>query len=210
MYNLSQISAILNCPLHGSRQATANTQPHVSILLTDSRSLSIANQTLFFALVTARGDGHKYIPDLYQKGVRAFVVSQPLAEFRNVCPEAWFLVVANALDALQQLAAWHRQQFSLPVVGITGSNGKTIVKEWLYQLLHDTRNIVRSPRSYNSQVGVPLSVWQLDAAHDLALFEAGISQPDEMERLERIIRPNIGILTNIGTGHAAGFDCQAQ
>ena len=210
MYNLSQISAILNCPLHGSRQATANTQPQVSILLTDSRSLSIASQTLFFALVTARGDGHRYIPELYQKGVRAFVVSQPPAEFRNVCPEAWFLVVADALAALQTLAAWHRQQYELPVVGITGSNGKTIVKEWLYQLLHDTRNIVRSPRSYNSQVGVPLSVWQLDKAHDLALFEAGISQPGEMERLERIIRPNIGILTNIGTAHAAGFESRAQ
>ncbi|MCR5361357.1 MAG: bifunctional UDP-N-acetylmuramoyl-tripeptide:D-alanyl-D-alanine ligase/alanine racemase [Bacteroidales bacterium] len=210
MYNLSQISAILNCRLHGNRQATANTQPQVATLLTDSRSLSYANQTLFFALVTAKGDGHKYIPSLYQKGVRAFVVSRRPDEFDALCPEAWFMVVPDTLAALQTLAAWHRQQFDLPVVGITGSNGKTIVKEWLYQLLHDVRSVVRSPRSYNSQVGVPLSVWQLDKAHDLALFEAGISQPGEMERLERIIRPNIGILTNIGTAHAAGFESRAQ
>jgi alanine racemase len=210
MYNLSQISKILNCPLHGNRQATANTQPQVSILLTDSRSLTFANQTLFFALVTDKGDGHKYLPDLYNKGVRAFVVSRSNEEFRNTCPEAWFLVVPDTLDALQRLAAYHRQQFNLPVVGITGSNGKTIVKEWLYQLLGDARNIVRSPRSYNSQVGVPLSVWQLEEGNDLALFEAGISRPGEMERLQRIIQPNIGILTNIGTAHAAGFDNQNQ
>ena len=210
MYNLSQISDMLSCPLKGNRQASANTQPQVSILLTDSRSLTFADQTLFFALVTAKGDGHKYVPYLYQKGVRAFVVSLPVEEFRNTCPEAWFLVVPDTLVALQQLATRHRQRFDIPVVGITGSNGKTIVKEWLYQLLHDTRNIVRSPRSYNSQVGVPLSVWQLDQSHQLALFEAGISQPGEMERLERIIRPTIGILTNIGTAHAAGFDSQNQ
>ena len=210
MYNLSQISDMLNCPLKGNRQATANTQPQVSILLTDSRSLTFADQTLFFALVTAKGDGLQYVPYLYQKGVGAFVVSVPAEEFRNTCPEAWFLVVPDTLAALQQLAARHRQRFDIPVVGITGSNGKTIVKEWLYQLLHDTRNIVRSPRSYNSQVGVPLSVWQLDPSHQLALFEAGISQPGEMEKLEKIIRPTIGILTNIGTAHAAGFDSQNQ
>ena len=210
MYNLSQISEMLNCPLRCNRQASANTQPQVSVLLTDSRSLTYARQTLFFALVTSRGDGHKYIPSLYQKGVRAFVVSQPVDTFRNTCPEAWFLIVPDTLAALQQLAASHRQKFQLPVVGITGSNGKTIVKEWLYQLLHDVRHIVRSPRSYNSQVGVPLSVWQIEPTHDLALFEAGISQPGEMERLERIIRPTIGILTNIGTAHAAGFDSQNQ
>lgn len=210
MYNLSQISHILNCPLRGNRQASANTQPHVRILLTDSRSLTFANQTLFFALVTAKGDGHKYLPSLYQKGVRAFVVSQSHEEFRNTCPEAWFIEVPDTLAALQQLAAYHRSTFHIPVVGITGSNGKTIVKEWLYQLLNDSRNIVRSPRSYNSQVGVPLSVWQLDESHDLALFEAGISLPGEMEKLEKIIRPTIGILTNIGTAHAAGFDDQNQ
>lgn len=210
MLNLSQISQILGCQLHGNRLASATTQPQVSILLTDSRSLSFASQTLFFALVTPKGDGHKYIAALYEKGVRAFVVSQSNDEFRNTCPEGWFLVVPDTLAALQKLAAWKRQQYQIPVVGITGSNGKTIVKEWLYQLLHDVRNIVRSPRSYNSQVGVPLSVWQMEEEHDLALFEAGISQPDEMDRLEKIVRPTIGILTNIGTAHDAGFASQNQ
>ncbi len=210
MYNLSQISEILGCHLRGNRLASATTQPQVSILLTDSRSLTFADQTLFFAIVTPKGDGHKYVPALYQKGVRAFVVSQSNEAFRNTCPEAWFLVVPDTLVALQQLAAYHRKQFNLPVVGITGSNGKTIVKEWLYQLLHDVRNVVRSPRSFNSQVGVPLSVWQIEASHNLGLFEAGISQPDEMDKLEKIIQPTIGILTNIGTAHAAGFDNQNQ
>lgn len=210
VYNLSQISKILNCPLHGNRLASATTQPQVSILLTDSRSLTFADQTLFFALVTPKGDGHKYVPALYQKGVRGFVISQSNEVFRNTCPEAWFLVVPDTLAALQQLAAFHRSQFDIPVVGITGSNGKTIVKEWLYQLLHDVRNVVRSPRSFNSQVGVPLSVWQLESAHNLAIFEAGISQPGEMKKLEKIIRPTIGILTNIGAAHAAGFESQSQ
>lgn len=208
--NLSQIAEVLHCPLRCNRQASASTQPQVSVLLTDSRSLTFANQTLFFALVTAKGDGHRFVPDLYQKGVRAFVVSCPIDEFRNTCPEAWFFIVPDTLDALQRLSAWHRNQFQLQVVGITGSNGKTIVKEWLYQMLHDVRQIVRSPRSYNSQVGVPLSVWQIDGSHNLALFEAGISQKNEMQRLERIIHPTIGLLTNIGAAHAAGFDNQQQ
>lgn len=208
--NLSQIAEALHCQLRGSKLASASTQPQISILLTDSRSLTFANQTLFFALVTAKGDGHKYVADLYQKGVRAFVVSRPLDEFRNTCPEAWFFVVGDALEALQRLAAWHRSQFAIPVVGITGSNGKTIVKEWLYQMLHDVRQVVRSPRSYNSQVGVPLSVWQISEQHDLALIEAGVSEKNEMARLERIIKPTIGLLTNIGSAHAAGFDNEQQ
>ena len=211
MYNLSQISHILGCPLKGNRLATANTQPHVSLLLTDSRSLTFADQTLFFALKTQKGDGHHYVPQLYNQGVRAFVVSESHEAFRNTCPEGWFFVVPDTLQALQRLAAWHRRQFDgIPVVGITGSNGKTIVKEWIYQLLAPYRHIVRSPRSYNSQIGVPLSVWQLDSDCDLALFEAGISQPGEMERLAHIIKPTIGILTNIGTAHAAGFESQQQ
>ncbi len=210
-YNLSQISHILGCPLRGNRLATANTQPQVSLLLTDSRSLSFSDQTLFFAIRTSKGDGHRYIPLLYNAGVRAFVVSESNEEFRNTCPEGWFLVVPDTLVALQKLAAAHRRQFdNIPVIGITGSNGKTIVKEWLYQLLSPFRNIVRSPRSYNSQIGVPLSVWQLNEDCNLALFEAGISQPGEMEKLEPIIRPTIGILTNIGTAHDAGFESQQQ
>ncbi len=210
-YNLNQISQILGCTLRGNRLATANTQPKVSLLLTDSRSLSFADQTLFFAIKTSKGDGHRFIPQLYNQGVRAFVISESNEEFRNTCPEGWFLVVPDTLNALQKLAAAHRRQFdNLPVIGITGSNGKTIVKEWLYQLLSPFRNIVRSPRSYNSQIGVPLSVWQLNEDCDLAIFEAGISQPGEMEKLEPIIKPTIGILTNIGTAHDAGFESQQQ
>jgi len=211
VYNLSQISQILGCPLRGNRLATANTQPQVSLLLTDSRSLTFADQTLFFALKTSKGDGHRYIPQLYNLGVRAFVVTESNEEFRNTCPEGWFLVVSDTLQALQKLAAAHRSQFKdIPVIGITGSNGKTIVKEWLYQLLSPYRDIVRSPRSYNSQIGVPLSVWQLNENCNLAIFEAGISQPGEMEKLEPIINPNIGIFTNIGTAHDAGFKSQQQ
>ncbi len=211
VYNLSQISHLLGCQLRGNRLATANTQPQVSLLLTDSRSLTFADQTLFFAIKTQKGDGHRYIPQLYDLGVRAFVVSESNEEFRNTCPEGWFLVVPDTLIALQKLAAVHRRQFNnIPVIGITGSNGKTIVKEWLYQLLSPFRNIVRSPRSFNSQIGVPLSVWQLNEDCNLAIFEAGISQPGEMEKLEPIIKPTIGILTNIGTAHDAGFESQQQ
>lgn len=211
IYNLSQISHILGASLKGNRLASANTQPSVSLILTDSRNLSFADQTLFFALRTTKGDGHKYVPQLYTKGVRAFVISESPDNFRNTCPEAWFIVVPDTLVALQRIASWHRNQFpNLPVVGITGSNGKTIVKEWLYQLLSTSRQIVRSPRSFNSQIGVPLSVWQIEENTELALFEAGISQPGEMERLESIIHPTIGILTNIGTAHAAGFESQQQ
>lgn len=128
----------------------------------------------------------------------------------NAYPGAQFILVKDTLKALQQVAAWHRKQFSIPVIGITGSNGKTIVKEWLYQLLQDEYNIVRSPRSYNSQIGVPLSVWQMDQPHTLAIFEAGISQPREMKKLEKIIRPTIGILTNIGEAHSEGFKDKKQ
>jgi alanine racemase len=210
-YNLSHIASLTEGQLHGGALASATTQPQVSILLTDSRSLTFAAHTLFFALVTSKGDGHQYIPQLYEHGVRAFVVSRSWEDLGKLCPEAWFLVVRDPLTALQRLAAHHRRLFpKLPVVGITGSNGKTTVKEWLYQMLHDTRRIVRSPRSYNSQVGVPLSVWQLEEGADLALFEAGISRPDEMARLEPIIAPNIGILTNIGDAHQENFSSRLQ
>ena len=175
----------------------------VSDLLIDSRQLVAAGQTLFFALVSNRNDGNKYIEELYNSGVRAFVVSrQPdLESF----PEAGFIVVDDTLKALQQLTAWHRQQFDIPVIGITGSNGKTIVKEWLAQLLAPDYNIVRSPKSYNSQVGVPLSVWQMNATHQLGIFEAGVSRPNEMAALQKVIRPTIGVFTNIGQAHEENF-----
>lgn len=176
----------------------------ISFLLTDSRSLLYPRETLFFALKTSHNDGHKYIQDLYRKGVRNFVIQQNVLQ-KEVMQDANFLMVDDTLSALQRLAVWHRQQFHIPVIGITGSNGKTIVKEWLYQLLSGDFNMVRSPRSYNSQIGVPLSVWQLREKTELAIFEAGISQPSEMERLGKIIRPTLGILTNIGDAHQENF-----
>ena len=173
-------------------------------LLTDSRRLIFPESTLFFALYGSRREGHAFIADLYLRGVRNFVVYQSLQV--EDYPEANFILVKNSLRALQSLAIFHRQQFDLPVIGITGSNGKTIVKEWLNQLLEDRFRIVRSPRSYNSQIGVPLSVWQISETSDLALIEAGISQTGEMKVLEEIIKPTIGVFTNIGEAHDQGFE----
>ena len=173
-------------------------------LLTDSRSLSFPENTLFFALRTQRNDGHQYIQELYDRQVRYFVVEKLPANVTEL-EDACFLQVESPLCALQQIAAAHRKRFNIPVIGITGSNGKTIVKEWLYDLLHDDYEIVRSPRSYNSQIGVSLSVWQLDAQSELGIFEAGISQPDEMRKLQQVIQPTIGIFTNIGDAHQENF-----
>ncbi|MBO7083824.1 MAG: bifunctional UDP-N-acetylmuramoyl-tripeptide:D-alanyl-D-alanine ligase/alanine racemase [Bacteroidales bacterium] len=175
----------------------------ITDLLIDSRRLMSASKTLFFALTSERNDGHKYLKDLYDNGVRAFVVSnvQSVEDY----PEAAFILVDNTLAALQRLAAWHRQQFNIPVIGITGSNGKTIVKEWLAQLLSPDYNVVRSPKSYNSQVGVPLSVWQMNGTHQLGIFEAGVSKPDEMAALQKVIKPTIGVFTNIGQAHQENF-----
>lgn len=173
-------------------------------LLTDSRSLSFPSGTLFFALKTSRNDGHRYIAELYRQNLRYFVVSELHPDFETLT-DAVFLLVTDTLEALQTLAAAHRAAFNLPVIGITGSNGKTVVKEWLYQLLHTDYRIVRSPRSYNSQIGVPLSVWALSESTELGVFEAGISQSGEMQKLEPIIRPTIGIFTNLGDAHQEGF-----
>ena len=173
-------------------------------ILVDSRRLISSRQCMFFALETPRNSGHKYIRELYNKGVRLFVVSE-LTEEDKQLKEAVFLHVDNTLAALQKLAATHRNHFDIPVIGITGSNGKTIIKEWLYQLMSPDRKIIRSPKSYNSQIGVPLSVWQLNEQHELAIFEAGISEPEEMPNLQQIIRPTIGIFTNIGQAHDENF-----
>ncbi len=199
-YPFSGLVAVLRATLHGSARADLP----VTELLTDSRQFVQPAGTLFFALVSKRNDGHRYIGELYDKGVRTFVVSDADFPFQEY-PEAAFMVVSDTLLALQQLASWHRRQYGLPVVGITGSNGKTIVKEWLYQLLQDDLKIVRSPKSYNSQTGVPLSVWQIRSGDELALIEAGISEPDEMNRLQPVILPSIGIFTNIGQAHAGNF-----
>ena len=180
----------------------------VEQLLFDSRQVAMPSRSLFFALSGERLDGHRYLPDLYRAGVRQFVVSQAVAV--ESYPDANILLVKNTLQALQLLAQHHRSKFRIPVVGITGSNGKTVIKEWLWQLLSPDFHIVRSPKSYNSQIGVPLSVWQMKPEHTLALFEAGISKPGEMQRLAPIIQPEIGLLTNIGPAHREGFRDDAE
>lgn len=175
----------------------------VEHLLLDSRQVLFPATALFFAVSGARHNAHLFIPQLYAEGVRNFIISEKTDLF--ACPEANFIRVANTLEALQMLAAHHRRQFRLPIIGITGSNGKTIIKEWLFQLLRKDYHIVRSPRSYNSQFGVPLSVWQIQPEHNLGIFEAGISQCGEMVRLAPIVDCTMGLFTNIGDAHAAGF-----
>jgi len=190
--------------LMGTTMTGSPSDSFVEHLLIDSRKLVFPQTTLFFAIKTEQGDGHQYIDELYREGVRSFVVSTvpDLASF----PDACFLSTDNVVSSLQKLAIAHRKQFEFPVIGITGSNGKTIVKEWLNHLLQQEKNIVRSPRSFNSQLGVPLSIWQMQETHELGIFEAGISRTGEMDKLQKMIRPDIGLLTNIGEAHGEGFD----
>ena len=198
-YSIKEISDIIKATCDIMYDST------IAHLLTDSRAVSFPETTLFFALKTKTNDGHKYISDLYKLGVRNFVITSKHQEYKNL-ENANFLVVKNVLKALQQLVVHHRKRFSIPVVGITGSNGKTVVKELLYQLMHTDFNIVRSPRSYNSQIGVPLSVWEMGEQHTLGIFEAGISRPHEMDELRPIIAPTIGLITNIGEAHQENFE----
>lgn len=199
-YNIIEIAKIIK------GEILQNPSPNAVIkqLVIDSRKLISPDNSLFFSIVTKRNNGHKFIEELYEKGVRNFVISQEVSCIKN-CPEANFIRVKQTLKALQLLGGEHRKKFNLPVIGITGSNGKTIVKEWLFQLLSDDKKIVRSPKSFNSQIGVPLSVWQIEAEHELAIFEAGISEADEMDKLQSIIKPTIGIFTNIGQAHDENF-----
>ena len=198
-YSLEKVTALIGARRFGNAEA------RIDWLLTDSRSLAFPETTLFFALRTPVGDGHKYIPDLYRRGVRNFVVGTVPENYETDYPDANFLRVLSPLKALQRLAERHREEYVLPVIGITGSNGKTVVKEWIYQLLMLSMNVTRSPRSYNSQVGVPLSVWLLDERSRIGVFEAGISQPGEMQALRAIIQPTIGVMTNIGPAHQENF-----
>ncbi len=198
-YTIEQVTALIGARRYG------NSEAKIRFLLTDSRSLCFPEETLFFALVSNRNDGHYYISELYQRGVRNFVVSTIPVDYEQFYPDANFLVVVNTCKALQKLAERHRQEFNIPVVGITGSNGKTIVKEWLYQLLSPQYNVTRSPRSYNSQIGVPLSVWLLNEETQVGVFEAGISLPGEMRALRDMIQPTIAVLTNIGAAHQENF-----
>ncbi|HTK19359.1 MAG TPA: bifunctional UDP-N-acetylmuramoyl-tripeptide:D-alanyl-D-alanine ligase/alanine racemase [Mucilaginibacter sp.] len=194
-YSIREVQRIINA------DGVIETDDTISVLLTDSRRITNASGGLFFAL-SGRRNGHEFVAEAYAAGVRNFVVTH---QTEIKMPGANFLLVDNVLDALQKLAAYHRNRFNLEVIGITGSNGKTIVKEWLYQLLISDKTIVRNPKSYNSQIGVPLSVWQITDKDNLGIFEAGISTINEMERLEAIIKPSIGILTHIGPAHDEGF-----
>ena len=198
-YTIEKITTLIGARRIGHNDA------NIGWILTDSRSLCFPEETLFFAIRTQRNDGHNYIPELYRRGVRNFVVEQVPSGAGNELAEANFLKVTSTLAALQRLAERHRDEFDIPVVGITGSNGKTMVKEWLYQLLSPQMVVTRSPKSYNSQIGVPLSVWLLEKNTDIALFEAGISQTGEMQALRDIIQPSIGILTSIGQAHQENF-----
>lgn len=180
----------------------------VQHLLLDSRKISQPKNALFIAIKGTRNDGHRFLEEIYKAGVRNFIIETEIA--LALLPDASIIKVDSAVHALQLLAADHRSHFNIPVIGITGSNGKTIVKEWLNMLLADDYNIVRSPKSYNSQVGVPLSVWNMEASHTLGIFEAGISQPSEMSKLAKVIQPTIGIFTSIGTAHTENFLSRRQ
>lgn len=202
-YSIGDIAQIIGADSASLRQAS------VEHLLTDSRSLAYPDTTLFFAIQSATNNGARYIPGLYAAGVRNFVVakSEPLPQ---QCDEANFLRVDSPIDALHRLAAWHRAKFDIPVIGITGSHGKTTLKEWLNMLLHDRWRVARSPRSYNSQIGVPLSLWEIDEGSQLAIVEAGISRHGEMQALQAMIRPEIGVITCIDNEHDDGFDSMQQ
>jgi len=180
----------------------------ISELVFDSRKITFSAQTLFFAIKTAKNDGHLYIPELIKQKVKNFIVSENLYKYKEY--HANFYQVANPVLAMQLIAAQHRRKFNYPVVGITGSNGKTIVKEWLSTMLAKEYSVIKSPNSYNSQIGVPLSVWQMNDTHNFAIFEAGISQKKEMEKLEAVIKPSIGILTNIGNAHSGFFESDKE
>ena len=198
-YSIEKITQFINAERYGDAAAS------ISFLLTDSRSLCFPEETLFFALKSDRNDGHHYIPELYRRGVRNFVVENVPDNFSTLYKHANFLKVSNTLVALQQLTTHHRKAFDIPVVGITGSNGKTMVKEWLSQLLSYDRNVTRSPKSYNSQIGVPLSVWLLNETSQIGLIEAGISKVGEMQALHDIILPTVGVLTSLGAAHQENF-----
>ncbi|MEA3317957.1 MAG: Mur ligase family protein, partial [Bacteroidota bacterium] len=185
-YTTYQINKILK----GSIVGENNT---IKDLLTDSRKLNTPETSLYFALVGNNHNGHDYIAQLYKKGVKSFIVNKlptNISKYTKAC----FITVSNTLTALQNLAGYNRNQYKIPVVGITGSNGKTIVKEWISHCLQKELNIIRSPKSYNSQIGVPLSAWLINNEHELAILEAGISEPNEMSNLEKIIKPTIGII----------------
>lgn len=197
-YTVSELATILSADTN-ERLLVSSAMEYAEV---DSRAILHPSKTVFFALKGSRQDGHDFIPELIASGVKVFVVNRiPETPDDAIC----WLKVPDVLIALQQLAAHHRKQFNIPVIGITGSNGKTVVKEWLYTLLQEKFKVCKNPKSFNSQLGVALSVLQLESHHDLAIFEAGISRKGEMSSLERMILPTLGIITNIGDAHQAGF-----
>ena len=198
-YNIHEIAILIGARQYG------DTPSVIEWLLTDSRSLTFPETTLFFALESPMRSGNTFIPTLYNQGVRNFVVNHLTDNVRVACPDANFLVTTDTLKALQRLAERHRERFSIPVISITGSNGKTIVKEWMSWILQPHYRVTRSPKSYNSQIGVPLSAWLIEPSTQIAVLEAGISQPGEMEKLKDIIQPTMGIITNIGEAHQENF-----
>lgn len=203
-YTIEKVTTLIGARRYGDADA------NIGFLLTDSRSLCFPEETLFFAIKSDRNDGHKYIPSLYRRGVRNFVVTTMPEDYGRQYPNSNFLRVTDTREALQRLAERHRDEFDIPIVGITGSNGKTIVKEWLYQVLSPDHYVTRSPRSYNSQIGVPLSVWLMNEHTEIGIFEAGISQPGEMLALRDIIQPTIAVLTNLGSAHQENFTSMEQ
>lgn len=204
LYSIEKVTTLIGARRYGTADSA------ISWILTDSRSVCFPEDTLFFAIRSERNDGHRYIADLYRRGVRNFVVETLPEDYATTYADANFLRVPHTVEALQRLAERHRDEFNIPIVGITGSNGKTVVKEWLYQLLSPQMVVTRSPRSYNSQIGVPLSVWLLNERSQVGVFEAGISQRGEMDALHDIIQPTVGVITNLGTAHQENFSSMEE
>jgi alanine racemase len=204
MYTIKFICEVLKVTAFKSNDLSSK----ISELVYDSRKVNNPEESLFFALKATR-DGHDFIPDAYEKGIRSFVISNSIP-FLNDKTDVNVILVSDVLEFMQTLVTYHRKQFNIPIIGITGSNGKSIVKAWLYQLLMPEKKVYQSPKSYNSQLGVALSLWNLGPQYDLALIEAGISEPGEMEKLQQMIQPTIGIFTNIGVAHSQNFESKQE
>jgi len=203
-FSLEQIQSIIGANVSGD----LSKGPEINDISIDSRSIAFPKSTLFVAIKGNRVDGHTFINGLYQAGVRAFVVSDPIDQ--TLYREAVFFQLWNVVEAMQKIAIYHRDQFDIPVIGVTGSNGKTTIKEWLYQLLNPDHHLVKSPKSYNSQIGVALSIYNASADHTMGIFEGGISKVGEMQKIAPMIDCSVGIFTNIGSAHDKGFDNRSE
>ena len=206
-YSLNQIAKIIQA--NGLSDEMHLDSKLVETIAYDSRKILYAPSTLFFCLVGQFRDGHSFINDAYQRGVRFFCVSEGV-DFKEIYKDAIFLKVKETLWALQELAKHHRKRFSIPVIAITGSVGKTSVKEWIHSFLSTTYPVIKSPKSYNSQLGVALSLLEISTNHQIAIIECGISKPDEMSRLEEIVSPTLGVFTAFGRAHSEHFESKKQ